>query len=149
MYKKIFVPVDDSKTSLQALREACSLAKNLGAALHIVHVVDLALFSWGGTGYLQSGEVRAAAADAGRKVLDDAQKIVAEFSLTASEEILECTGQKIPALLADAVKANGCDLVVMGTHGFSGVMHLLMGSVAEGVLRQVEVPVLLVRKIAE
>ena len=48
-------------------------------------------------------------------------------------------------LLVNDSKANGVDLLIMGTHGFSGLMHLLMGSVAEGVLRQADIPVMLLR----
>ena len=58
MYKKILVPVDDSQASLKALNEACKIAQETQATIAMVHVIDLAQFSWGGTGYLQSGEVR-------------------------------------------------------------------------------------------
>ena len=123
MYQKIMVPVDDSQASLRALNEAIKMAKLSGAALRAVHVVDLAQFSWGGTGYLQSEEVRKAIAATGEKVLQRTRE----------------------QLLVNDSKANGVDLLIMGTHGFSGLMHLLMGSVAEGVLRQADIPVMLLR----
>ncbi|MBP6562983.1 MAG: universal stress protein [Neisseriaceae bacterium] len=149
MYKKIFVPVDDSAASLKALEEACQLAEFTKASLRAVHVVDLAQFSWGGTGYLQSAEIHQASKEVGEKVLAHANTIIAGHGLTAEVEILESIGDKIATLLATDAKDHGCDLIVMGTHGWTGVMHLLMGSVAEGVLRQVDMPVMLVRKKAD
>lgn len=147
MYKKIFVPVDDSYASLRALKEACGLAKQGGGALYLVHVVDLAQFSWGGTGYLQSGEIHDASKEVGSKVLAKAKEVVESFGEIPHEmRVMETAGEKVANLIAKTVKEESCDLVVMGTHGFSGVMHLLMGSVAEGVLRQVDVPVMLIRR---
>lgn len=149
MYTKVFVPVDDSQASLLALKEACKIAKQSKAIVHMVHVVDLAQFSWGGTGYLQSAEVHNASKVAGEKVLAKAQAITAEHGVESEFSILESAGDKIANLIAAEVKASNSDLVVMGTHGWTGVMHMLMGSVAEGVLRQVDVPVMLVRKREE
>ncbi|WP_255701217.1 universal stress protein [Chromobacterium sp. Beijing] len=65
--------------------------------------------------------------------------------MTADCKILESWGDKIAAVLVDDAGVWGADLIVMGTHGWSGLMHLLMGSVAEGVLKLADVPVLLVR----
>lgn len=146
MYKKILVPVDDSQASLRALKEACVLAKTGGGVIHAIHVVDLAQFSWGGTGYLQSSEVHEATKEVGQKILGRAKEILDEYGVAHEMEVLENAGEKIANVITQSVKKHECDLVVMGTHGFSGVMHLLMGSVAEGVLRQVDVPVMLVRK---
>lgn len=147
MYKKIFVPVDDSYASLRALREACGLAKQGDSTLYLVHVVDLAQFSWGGTGYLQSGEVHDASKEVGNKILTKAKEVMAEFGEIKHEmRVMETAGEKVANLIARTVNEQECDLIVMGTHGFSGVMHLLMGSVAEGVLRQVDIPVMLIRR---
>ncbi|MDO5686541.1 MAG: universal stress protein [Neisseria sp.] len=146
MYKKILVPVDDSKASLKALKEACALAKQCGSSLHAIHVVDLAQFSWSGTGYLQSSEVHEASKEVGSKILQRAIEVIESYGVAHEMEVLENAGEKVASIIAKSVKRNECDLVVMGTHGFSGVMHLLMGSVAEGVLRQVDVPVMLIRK---
>lgn len=149
MYTKVFVPVDDSQASLLALQEACKIAKQFGAIVHVVHVVDLAQFSWGGTGYMQSAEVHNASKEAGEKVLAKAKEVTSEYGVSVEFSILESAGDKIATLLATEVKASKSDLVVMGTHGWTGVMHMLMGSVAEGVLRQVNVPLMLVRKRGE
>ncbi len=150
MYSKIFVPVDESRASLRALEEACNLAQNTKAVLCLVHVVDMTQFSWGGTGYFQSTEIHQASKEAGSRVLAQAHETLAKFDgIQAEEHILESVGEKVANLLAGKAKEFNCDLIVMGTHGFSGVMHLLMGSVAEGVLRQADMPIMLVRDRAD
>lgn len=146
MYQKIFVPVDDSQTSLNALREACQLAQKLNAQIDLVHVVDLAQFSWGGTGYMQAAEVQNASKDIAEKILSNARTIAQEYGMQLPGRTINSTGEKIADLLVKSAREAQCDLIVMGTHGFSGVMHLLMGSVAEGVVRQAGCPVLLVRR---
>lgn len=145
MYRKIMVPVDDSQAALRALEEAVKLAKLSGAVLRAVHVVDLAQFSWGGTGYLQSEEVRQAIAATGEKVLQRTREMLAAEGIEAQTAILESAGDKVADLLVRDARDCAADLLVMGTHGFSGLMHLLMGSVAEGVLRQADIPVMLLR----
>ncbi|MCP1288846.1 MULTISPECIES: universal stress protein [Chromobacterium] len=145
MYQRIFVPVDDSETSNLALHEACHLAKEVGASLKLVHVVDLAQFGWGGTEFLDATELQKSIKQAGEQVLGQAGAKAKELGVTADCKILESWGDKIAAVLVDDAGVWGADLIVMGTHGWSGLMHLLMGSVAEGVLKLADVPVLLVR----
>lgn len=149
MYKRIFVPVDDSQTSRFALGEACRLAKDMQAVVRLVHVVDLAQFGWGGTEFLDASELQDSIKQAGAQVLEQSAQIVAETGVTAQTAVLESWGDKISAILADDAKAWGADLIVMGTHGYSGLMHILMGSVAEGLLKLADVPVLLVRNNSE
>ena len=145
MYRKIMVPVDESRAALRALNEAIGLAQLSGAVVRAVTVVDLAQFNWGGTGYLQSEEVRQAIAASGAKVLAQAEVRLQESGVPYETAVLESAGDKTADMLMDDARACGTDLLVMGTHGFSGLMHLLMGSVAEGVLRQADIPVMLLR----
>ncbi|UOO82303.1 universal stress protein [Uruburuella testudinis] len=145
IYRKIMVPVDDSKASLRALTEACGLARASDAEVLAVHVVDLAQFNWGAAEFANHEALRMAVEDAGGRVLDHASQMLAQSGVRHETKILESGGDKIADLLVDELHDAHCDLIVMGTHGFSGLMHLLMGSVAEGVLRKADVPVLLVR----
>ena len=80
MYQRIFVPVDDSETSALALAEACKLAKEVGAAVKMVHVVDLAQFGWGGAEFLDAAELQGSIREAGEQVLG-ASGIVSLFLL--------------------------------------------------------------------
>ncbi|POZ61845.1 universal stress protein [Chromobacterium alticapitis] len=145
MYQKIFVPVDDSETSAMALVEACKLAKELASSVRLVHVVDLAQFGWGGTEFLDATELQKSIKQAGEQVLQLAGDKAKSMGVDPECRILESWGDKIASVLADDASAWGADLIVMGTHGLGGLMHLLMGSVAEGLLKVADVPVLLVR----
>ncbi|TDR73004.1 universal stress protein [Paludibacterium purpuratum] len=145
MYQRIFVPVDDSETSNLALAEACKLASECHAQLRLVHVVDLAQFGWGGTEFLDASELQKSVKEAGELVLKQAHEKARALGVEPECKILESWGDKIAAVLVEDASAWGADLLVMGTHGWTGVMHLLMGSVAEGVLKLCDVPVLLVR----
>jgi nucleotide-binding universal stress UspA family protein len=149
MYQRIFVPVDDSETSNQALVEACRLAKETGAQIRMVHVVDLAQFGWGGTEFLDASELQKSVKEAGEQVLTQAKDSARAQGVEPEGKILESWGDKIASVLLEDASAWKADLIVMGTHGWTGVMHLLMGSVAEGLLKMSEVPVLLVRHPAE
>jgi nucleotide-binding universal stress UspA family protein len=145
MYQHIFVPIDDSETSNTALVEACKLAKETGARIRMVHVVDLAQFGWGGTEFLDASELQKSVKEAGEQVLTQAKELAQAEGVEPESKILESWGDKIASVLLEDAGSWGADLVVMGTHGWTGVMHLLMGSVAEGLLKQSNVPVLLVR----
>ena len=145
MYQRIFVPVDDSETSNLALAEACKLAREVGATVRLVHVVDLAQFGGGGPEFLDASELQKSIKEAGEKVLSQAQARASDAGVKTEGVIRESWGDKIASVLIEDAKEWGADLVVMGTHGWSGLMHLLMGSVAEGLLKQADIPVLLVR----
>lgn len=146
MYQRILVPVDDSTAALHALKEACQLAKQLGAAILAVHVVDVAQFDWGAPTFNDAAALRKAVEATGVKVLEKSQAELEAAGVRYDSLIMESAGDKIADLLIEQAEAENCDLIVMGTHGFSGLMHLLMGSVAEGVVRKSDVPVLLVRR---
>lgn len=145
MYQRIFVPVDDSATSALALAEACKLAQEVGAAVRLVHVVDLAQFGWGGAEFLDAAELQDSIKKAGEQVLAACRGKVEAQGIKPDSAILESWGDRIASVIVEDANKWGADLLVMGTHGLGGLMHLLMGSVAEGVLKQADVPVLLVR----
>ncbi len=145
MYQRIFVPVDDSSTSRRALEEAMRLAKHTGATLLLAHVVDLAQFGWGGTEFLDASELQGNIKATGEAVLNASSSLVEAAGLPCNATLLESWGDKMAEVLVQEAEAEHAELIVMGTHGFSGLMHLLMGSVAEGIMKKASVPVMLVR----
>lgn len=134
--KHILVPVDFSTHSQAALRYAAALAEAFGAQLHLVHVVQ------GPAAYARMYvppedwllEQRVAA----RRELDE----LPVENATVTREVR--TGSPLVEIIRYAKEAD-IDLIVMGTHGRSGLAHLLIGSVAENVVRQAPCPVLTVR----
>jgi nucleotide-binding universal stress UspA family protein len=147
MYPKVLVAIDGSPTSDAALDEAITLAKAQGSMLRLVHVVDV------GPAYLtaetsfQLDEYERALYQAGEQILEKALAKVRATGLEAETKLIQiATINEHPAdeLVAEAQRWSA-DLIVVGTHGRRGFRHLLLGSVAEGVIRSAKQPVLLIR----
>ena len=146
MYSKICVPVDNSVASYHALDEALKLAKGTGATLFVLHVIDLTQFSWGGSAYTNREALQEAINATAAEVIGKAEKAVAGSGVGLESKVVENAGERVADILLEEAEAAGCDMIAMGTHGYGGVLHLLMGSVAEGVMRKTNLPVLLVRR---
>lgn len=142
MYKRILVPVDGSRTSDAALDQAAGLARDQKAELRVVYVVDEASII-AGSEYGDMIGVEKTQVEIGKRVLEKARGLYpqAETQLLETDSV----GQKISDAIVDDAEQWKADLIVSGTHGRTGLSHLLMGSVAEGIVRISKVPVLLVR----
>lgn len=145
MYKNILVPVDGSPTSNRGVMEAIRLAKDQGAQLRFLHVVDTHLVTMDMTGAVNMGEVLDILREAGAKILAAAKAQAAKESVAAETVIVDSMIGRIAEEAVRQAKAWPADLIVMGTHGRRGVSHLFMGSDAEAVIRTSPVPVLLLR----
>lgn len=141
MYKKILVPLDRSTGAEAALPVAADLAKADGGVIRLLHV----------------GPIPAAVVVEGRVIAyadqesDRLQQAVLWYLREAARHLdglpLEYAvrfGEPAEEILEEA-RESGADLIAMATHGRSGVARLMLGSVAEAVLRRSEVPVVLVR----
>jgi nucleotide-binding universal stress UspA family protein len=142
MIKNILCPVDRSPSSLQAFDRAIALARWQGARLHLLVVIE-SVESWDGiVGTRHSGELNAVRAGVER---DLRQMLVSRRASDVKVEIVMRAGNVVREILAHA-RASRADLVVIGSHGRGGVQRLVLGSVAEKVLRQATCPVLTVRR---
>lgn len=140
--KTILCPTDFSECSDAALVVAVELAKRFGARLRLVHVFQVPIYvGW---------EDSPAALVATTQFLDHARK-------RATEELARCTSAHAASgVPIDAVQVDGlpqqkivelgeqADLIVLGTHGRTGLAHVMLGSVAERVVRTATRPVLTV-----
>lgn len=79
------------------------------------------------------------------EVIARTQAIIEQHQLTGETVVFNNSGEKVANIIVREAQERNCDLIIMGTHGLTGLMHLLMGSVAEGVLRQSKIPVMLIR----
>lgn len=149
MYKKILVPVDNSATSRAALKEAKRFAKNEQAAVRLVHVIDLAQFAWSANEFLDVPRLQASLREGGQAVLNESAAAMKDAGVEPESAMLETWSGIFSDIIIDDALAWKADLIIMGTHGYSGLKHVLLGSVAEGVIRQSPVPVLLVKMKAE
>ena len=145
MYKRILVAVDGSGTSDLALDEAIRLAKDQQAELRIVHALDQVALVLDTPYVLQ--EFLDAARKAGEEILERARIRAEEAGLQADTRLAgtESFGERIATLVNTTAVEWPADLIVIGTHGRRGFSNVLMGSVAMGVVRTANVPVLLVR----
>lgn len=142
--KHILVPTDFSETSRVALRYALALADRFGACVHLLHAVQNPLDQpW-------AAEIYAAS------VTEFEQSARRESDTALATMLDESERQKYCACLVTEIgppfltiikyaKREHIDLIVMGTHGRGAIAHLLIGSVAENVVRKAPCPVLTVR----
>lgn len=147
MFKRILVPVDYSSHSTTALTFAAELARLHGAALDIVHVWDRPTYITDEV-LIRHGSSKK---PLGELVHENAEKDMKDFLTGVSfpaavpHEARLISGDPATALLKE-LEGGRHDLVVVGTHGRSGLAHLMLGSVAEKLVRHAPVPVLTVPK---
>jgi nucleotide-binding universal stress UspA family protein len=149
MYKHILVAVDDSPTAAKALTEAAYLARTHGASLEIVHAVDEVPFRafghYGGSLLRDAEAVRQALEQEGQAILAQAAARADLQGLDCRQRVLTSEQAHADEQIAQAIADSGADLVVVGSHGRRGVRHLLLGSVAERLVRKVPISILIVR----
>jgi nucleotide-binding universal stress UspA family protein len=144
MFTRILVPVDGSTCASSAVDAAIDLAKAQGARLTIINVVDPAkaalasMDPYGGTAvpWLE------ALTEDGKALLSEASERARRAGVTLNATHL-LNGNAVEQIAATAV-AEGCDLIVIGSHGRDGLSRMILGSVAEGVMRETRVPTLIV-----
>jgi len=142
--KRILVPTDFSKFSKSALTYAGAFAEKFGAELHLLHVVqNLALMVPDMVNVMPPvGPSMEQLTAAVRTALD---RVVMENQLEKLQ-LLKVVREGTPFYeIIQYAKETNIDLIVIGTHGHSGLMHVLLGSVAEKVVRKAPCPVLTVR----
>ncbi len=142
---KMMFATDFSEISHKALDMARFLKKNLGCSLDVVHVFDPSAFEMPAPYYFMPGV---------EKWIDDHFSGLKEKGRTALSDLLPGLGDearthfiegKATKELVAFAKKNDIDLIVMGTHGHKGFNHLIMGSVAEHVVRHAHCAVLTVK----
>ena len=144
--KRILVPLDFSTSSRRALDYATGMALQFDASLHLVHVCEVPSMV---TASMDAYAI--AYTDWSQRFGEEAErelnKIVTSLKgLKATTEVL--FGSPARAIV-EAAETNRADLIVMGTHGHGAVMHLMMGNVAERVVRMAPCPVMTVREPRE
>jgi nucleotide-binding universal stress UspA family protein len=150
MYRRILVPVDGSATSKLGLRHAVGLAKNQGARLRFLNVMDDSLgLSGTDISAADMSFLLKSVREIGERSVTEAAVLARKNKLNADASLLHGRGRRASDVILEAAKKWRADLIVMGTHGRRGLNRLLLGSDAERVLRGTPVPLLLVRDPAE
>lgn len=151
MCKRIFVAIDGSATAQAALVEAIQFAKLPGMSLCIGTVIDaspLGQNSMGMGALIDVDQVKADMRKAADTLLDQAAAKAEAAGLAPYRILIESDKKRIAELIVDAAKQWDADLIVIGTHGRRGFERLVMGSVAENLVRIATTSLFLVRKKA-
>lgn len=149
MYQRILVPIDGSNTAARGLVEATRLAKDQGAKLRVIHVVNELMMVASYEGTIYSGELIEALRESGRTILAKAAEQLKASGLQVETALLEAQGGHAGDAIVKDAEQWQADIIVLGTHGRRGLGRLVMGSDAEQVLRQAKVPVLMVRSLPD
>ena len=145
--KRILVPTDFSNYSCNALRQAADIAQYCHAQVYLVHVIDQNLQRCVTEYGLSNGVIREIQEESMTHAIDSLRKTIdgvtgyhspVEFSFEVKQ------GVPFNEILLEQ-EAKNIDLIVMASHGETGMSNMLIGSVAEKVIRNAKCPVLLLR----
>jgi len=140
--KKILVPVDFSDCSLAGLNYAVRFAKKIGARIIVVNVVDLGpVMMTTGCGHYDSPTYIEAAR---RRCGDQMQSFLKRVSFNGVSVNTSAVAGFCPTSIYQSAARKGADLIIMSTHGRTGLRHVLVGSVAERTVRYAKCSVLVV-----
>ena len=139
MYDRILFPTDGSKGAEKAVEHALSLAEKYDAELYVLNVVDIRSQSTADVWNNVLGELE----EAGREITEEIVESAKDESIEVNSEVIKGIPSKE---IVSYAEENDVDLIVMGTHGRTGLDRVLMGSVAEKVVRTADSPVMTVRE---
>ena len=145
-WKRICCPIDFSDASRAAMEVAADLARRFGAELVLLHAYPIPGYTFPDGSVVASPRMMQDLADQAEKHVEEwrveAERLVGAGKVTGEKAV----GEPAAEILENA-RAWGSDLIVMGTHGRTGLEHALMGSIAERVVRRAHCPVLTVRPV--
>jgi len=140
--KNILVPVDFSETSLNALETAISIAKQQRARITLLNVVDSTfMFGFKGVYYISEKTIESIVDVSARMLNPLLKKLKEEHQVNSTSEVKVGL---VPQCIVKAAADNDIDLIIMGTHGASGVRRFFIGSIAQKVIKISSCPVLTV-----
>lgn len=143
--KRIMFASDFSEASREARMTALSFCRQMGAELHVVHVFDLTSLQMPSPYYFLPG-VDTWMDEQIETVRSNGKTMLANLAKELGIEVVPHFVEGRPGKeIVKAAESNHIDMVVLGTHGYTGLNRLIMGSVAEYVVRNATCPVLIVK----
>ena len=142
-WKRILCPVDFSTASRDSLKVAAELAKRFGGDVTVFHAYPLPGYTLPEGTVLPSPRMLQDLADQTDRLLEEWRTLALEMGAPAAASAKAVGDPAVEVL--DLTRKGGFDLLVIGTHGRTGLAHALLGSVAERVVRKAAIPVLTVR----
>ncbi len=144
-YRCILAPTDFSESATVAVRAAAGLARQYKARLHLLHIVAAQAY------YAEMPEMMLPPMEGfSQQLLEAGREKIAELAAELGKGIaIETHVEESPArpadTIADMAASVGADLIVIGSHGRTGLMHILLGSTAERVVRESKCDVLVIK----
>ena len=143
-YQHILVPVDGSETAMTVVKHAAELAKKFNSKVTVIQVMTLDPYI--ASEYFAYGQSNQLIERARNFILENIEKAKQEFLDEGIEvDTLLLEGENIHQTIAQAVEDNKVDLVVLSSHGRSGIKKLFLGSVAQSLITELHIPVLVVK----
>ena len=139
IFHKILVATDGSENSRMAAAEAIKIARAMGSALYALYVVDMSVLTSATVGEEEAFIYKTLESE-GKKALDQIKSTANGISVDA--RVIE---GKPASAIVDFAEKNGIDLIVVGSQGKSKIESLLLGSVADRIIRTAKCPVLVVK----
>ena len=147
MYKKLLLPLDGSELAECALPHIINLVQDgCVGEVTVLNVYKVDLSPVGAKGYAQGinvNQIKKSMFTASSQYLADVESRLGSEGIRVKTVSLE--GARPAVTISDYAKENGIDMIVIATHGYTGLKKLMLGSVALGVLQESHVPVLLIR----
>jgi len=140
--KNILVPIDFSTSSYQVFELGHCLAKHNGANLHLIHVIDPV--------YCEEQQPRISDIEFIHKIrFENAKEELRKFKFEVPHSEVEITEVLIEGIphkeILNYAKQNDIDMIVIASHGWTNLSHMLMGSIADKIMRQSDIPVICVK----
>jgi len=148
MIQRILVPLDGSDTEHRVMGQAIEMARAHRAKLVLLHVVTDYPMMVEMASVASIDTMRRSLRHYGEQVLADATRFCTENDVQVQSVLREVPNARAADAIVDEVQRSSCDMIVLGTHGRSGLTRLVLGSDAQLVLKTSPVPVLVVRMSA-
>lgn len=145
MFKKIYVPIDNSDLSDKVLTEAIDLVKATGAELRISHVVNLEQITFG-IEMVGVAELKDALLNIGKTLINQVKDKLSKEGVNADIKLIENYGSDIASLITEDAKEFGADLFILGSHHLGSFSHFITGGIAEDLAHDTQIPILLITK---
>lgn len=140
-FSHILLTSDLSDEATRAFESVAGLARSSGARITLLHVVQIMVEA--STGGMLATPVLPPDLDQARRAAEaELEKQARALGKDVEVEILVVSGQNVSEVIAETARERGADLIALSTHGRSGLRRMILGSVAEGVLRHAHVPVI-------
>lgn len=146
IYQRILVPTDGGQPAAAALTHATALARDQGASLKLITIVDEAIgdYMGGELAWIDPQTLRNNLVTGARGVLDAAVAQAKQMGVNVESELIESTEGRVGRAILEAAETWRADLLVVATHGRHGLARLLLGSTAQALVHRGHLPILVI-----